>query len=60
MSSTVVDDDVKMLKPPTRLKTKRVVGFIVGEASPIRQKFTKALIQVKNTSIYKLASILLK
>ena len=35
MSSTIVDDDVEILKLPIKPKAKRVVGFIVGEASPI-------------------------
>ena len=60
MSSAIIDDDIKMLKLPIKPKAKRVVSFIVGEASPIGQKFTKALIQVKNTSTHKLTSILLK
>ena len=35
MSGAVVDDDVEILEPPTRPKTKRVVSFVVGEAGPI-------------------------
>ena len=36
MSNTIIDDNIKMLKLPIKLKVKRVVSFIVGEASPIR------------------------
>ena len=36
MSSTIIDDDIKILKLLIKLKVKRVVSFIVREASPIR------------------------
>ena len=36
MSSAIIDNDVEILKLPIKPKVKRVVSFIVGEASPIR------------------------
>ena len=36
MSSAIIDNDIEILKLPIKLKAKRVVSFIVGEASPIR------------------------
>ena len=35
ISSTIIDDNIKILKLPIKPKVKRVVSFIVEEASPI-------------------------
>ena len=60
MIGVVTNDDIEMLKLPIKLKVKRAPSFTRVENGPTRQKFTKALIQVKNTSTHKLVNILLK